>query len=381
MVLTPTLSLYVARGFLGATLIMLAALTLLVGLFDFIELLRRAATRPDVGFDIPLEIASLRLPFVALQILPFAILLGGIVAFWRLTRSSELIVARAAGVSAWGFLTGPLLVALLLGSLATAGISPLSSSLFARAERLDQNFLRSGGGSSSLAGGRLWLRQADRELDPQGVAIIAGRPVAARLVAGELPRPGEAARFELQEVSVWRLSGADRALSRIEAPRARLTNGSWVMEEAVVFGEDRLPSPPRVIALPTELTPGRIEDSFASPETLGFWSLPDFIEVLEEAGFSAVRHRIQFHSLLSLPVLALAMALLAAGFSMRQTRRGGVAQMITGGIAAGFALFVVDRVSNEFGEAGSLPVVLAAWAPTVAGLLLALALLLHLEDG
>jgi lipopolysaccharide export system permease protein len=381
VVLTPTLSLYVARGFLGATLIMLAALTLLVGLFDFIELLRRAATRPDVGFDIPLEIASLRLPFVALQILPFAILLGGIVAFWRLTRSSELIVARAAGVSAWGFLTGPLLVALLLGSLATAGISPLSSSLFARAERLDQNFLRSGGGLSSLAGGRLWLRQADRELDPQGVAIIAGRPVAARLVAGELPRPGEAARFELQEVSVWRLSGADRALSRIEAPRARLTNGSWVMEEAVVFGEDRLPSPPRVIALPTELTPGRIEDSFASPETLGFWSLPDFIEVLEEAGFSAVRHRIQFHSLLSLPVLALAMALLAAGFSMRQTRRGGVAQMITGGIAAGFALFVVDRVSNEFGEAGSLPVVLAAWAPTVAGLLLALALLLHLEDG
>jgi lipopolysaccharide export system permease protein len=381
VVLTPTLSLYVARGFLGATLAMLVALTLLVGLFDFIELLRRAATRPDVGFDIPLEIASLRLPFVALQILPFAILLGGILAFWRLTRSSELIVARAAGVSAWGFLTGPLLVAVLLGGLATTGISPLSSSLFARAERLDQSFLRSGGGLSSLAGGRLWLRQSDREIEPQGVAIIAGRPVAARLAPGELPRPGQEARFELQEVSVWRLSGADRPLARIEAPRARLSNGRWVLEEAVVFGADRVPSPPRAIELPTELTPGRIEDSFASPETLGFWSLPGFIEVLEEAGFSAVRHRIQFQSLLSLPVLALAMALLAAGFSMRQTRRGGVAQMIAGGVAAGFALFVVDRVSNEFGEAGSLPVVLAAWAPTLAGLLLALALLLHLEDG
>jgi lipopolysaccharide export system permease protein len=381
MVLTPTLSLYVARGFLGATVAMLLALTMLVGLFDFIELLRRAATRPDVGFDIPLEIASLRLPFVALQIMPFAVLLGGIVAFWRLTRSSELIVARAAGVSAWGFLTGPLLVAVLLGTLGTAGISPLSSALLARAERLDQSFLRTGGGLSSLAGGRLWLRQSDRELDPMGVAIIAGRPVAMRASAENLPRPGELARFELQEVSVWRLSGGDRALARIEAPRARLTAGRWVLEDAVVFGEDRVPAPPRLIELPTELTPGRIEDSFASPETLGFWSLPGFIEVLEEAGFSAVRHRIQFQSLLSLPVLALAMALLAAGFSMRQTRRGGVAQMIAGGIAAGFALFVVDQVSNEFGEAGSLPVVLAAWAPTVAGLLLALALLLHLEDG
>ena len=379
MVLTPTLTGYVARGFLGMTATMLAALTGLVALFDFIELLRRAATRPDVGFSIALEIAALRLPFVSLQILPFAILLGGIVAFWRLTRSSELIVARAAGISAWGFLTGPLVVGVLLGILATCAVSPISSALLSRAERMDQTFLRSGGGMTALAGGRLWLRQADRDLDPQGVAIISGRPVAMRSAAAPIPRAE--ARFELQDVTVWRLNGTDRPLARIEAPRARLTAGTWVVEDAVTFGADRIASPAGRIELPTELTPDRIEDSFASPETLDFWALPGFIAVLEEAGFSAVRHRIQFQSLLALPVLALAMALLAAGFSMRQTRRGGVAQMIGGGIAAGFALFVVDKVSNEFGEAGSLPVVLAAWAPTVAGLLLALALLLHLEDG
>jgi lipopolysaccharide export system permease protein len=185
----------------------------------------------------------------------------------------------------------------------------------------------------------------------------------------------------LLAVTVWRIGGDDRPLGRIEAPRARLEDGYWVLENATPFGADRRAGPPERIALPTELTANRIEESFASPETLGFWSLPGFIAVLEEAGFSAVRHRIKFQSLLALPVLTLAMALLAAGFSMRHNRRGGVAQMIAAGVAAGFALFVVDRVSNEFGEAGSLPVVLAAWAPAVAGLLLALALLLHLEDG
>jgi lipopolysaccharide export system permease protein len=381
MTLTPTLTLYVARGFLGATLVMLGALTGLVALFDFIELLRRAASRPDVGFDIPATIAALRLPFVALQILPFAILLGGILAFWRLTRSSELIVARAAGVSAWGFLTGPALVALLLGAAAVTGLSPLSSMMLARAERMDQAFLRTGGGLSALAGGRLWLRQADREGEAGGVAILAGRPAGLRPAD---PRPGPGggpARFELQGVTVWRLSAEDRPVGRIEAPRARLEDGHWVLEGAIRFGPDRRAFPPERIELPTELTAGRIEDSFASPETLGFWSLPGFIAVLEQAGFSAVRHRIQYQSLLALPLLTLAMALLAAGFSMRHNRRGGVAQMIAAGIAAGFALFVVDRISNEFGEAGSLPVVLAAWAPAVAGLLLALALLLHLEDG
>ena len=336
--------------------------------------IRRAATRQDATFGLVTQIAALRLPFVAMQILPFAILLGGIIAFWRLTRSSELVVARAAGVSAWGFLAGPVAVAVMFGALATAAISPLSSAMLARAERLDAQFLRNTSGISALAGGRLWLRQADPGLDPRGVAILSGRPVGAReLNAGEA--------FRLSDVSLWRLSADDRPLSRLEAPSAVLAPGRWIIADAVAFGADRMPAPAQRIELPTDLTPARIQDSFASPDTLSFWALPDFIEVLEQAGFSAVRHRLHFQSLLALPLLAAAMALLAAGFSMRSARRGGVAQMIGGGVAAGFALFVIDKITGEFGEAGTLPVVFAAWAPAGAGFLLATALLLHLEDG
>lgn len=369
-----TFSRYVARRFLGATCAMLAGLTLLVSLFDFIELLRRASTRPDAGFALVAQIAALRLPFVALQILPFAVLLGGILAFWRLTRSSELVVARAAGISAWGFLSGPVAVALGFGILGTVAISPLSSAMLARAERLDYAYLRSSAGLTALAGGRLWLRQADRGLDPQGVAILSGRPEAERGAA--VPTA-----FTMTDVSLWRLSATDRPLQRIEAPRARLLPGRWVLEDSITFNADHSAGPRQTISFPTELTPDRIENSFASPDTLSFWALPGFISVLEQAGFSAVRHRLHFQSLLSLPVLAAAMALLAAGFSMRQSRRGGVAQMIGAGVSAGFALFVLDKITSEFGEAGTLPVSLAAWAPTIAGLLLALALLLHLEDG
>ena len=72
-----------------------------------------------------------------MQILPFAVLLGGILCFWRLTRSSELIVARAAGISAWEFLTAPTLCALLFGIIATALVSPVSSVMLARAEAMD----------------------------------------------------------------------------------------------------------------------------------------------------------------------------------------------------------------------------------------------------
>ncbi len=371
-----TLSRYVARRFGSAVLFMLTGLTLLVSLFDFIELLRRAATRPDATFGMVAQIAGLRVPFVALQILPFAILLGGILAFWRLTRSSELIVARAAGISAWGFLSAPVLVALMAGTVGILAVSPLSSAMLAKAERLDYAYLRATGGVTAIAGGRLWLRQSDRGLDTQGVAILSGRP--------EAPQRGEAATaFVMGDVSVWRLSAEDKPLARVEAPRARLLPGRWVLEDAVTFASDRggAASRPETLTLPTELTPDRIETSFASPDTLSLWALPGFIAVLEEAGFSAVRHRLHFQSLLALPILTAAMALLAAGFSMRNARRGGVAQMVGAGVAAGFALFVLDKITGEFGEAGTLPVTLAAWAPTIAGLLLALSLLLHMEDG
>jgi lipopolysaccharide export system permease protein len=374
MTLPITLMTYVARRFAAMALLMVLALSMLVALFDLIELLRRAATRPEANFALVSQIAVLRVPYVAMQILPFAVLLGGIIAFWRLTRFSELVVARAAGISAWGFLAGPVLVALLLGLAASTALSPLSSAMLARAERLDQLYLRNVGGITALAGGRLWLRQADEGLQPQGVAIISGRPIASR----EL-RPGEALR--LAEVSVWRLSAEDRPLARIEATSALLQPGRWRFEGAMVFGADRVAGAPQNLDFPTELTPERIENSFATPDTLSLWALPEFIKILEAAGFSAIRHRLHFQSLLALPLLAIAMALLAAGFSMRSARRGGVARMIAGGVSAGFALFVLDKITGEFGEAGTLPVVLAAWAPAGAGFLLAAALLLHLEDG
>src|SRR3546814_12939731 len=59
--------------------------------------------------------------------------------------------------------------------------------------------------------------------------------------------------------------------------------------------------------LETSLTMEQIRESFASPETLSFWSLPRFIETLEAAGFSAVRHQLHWHTILATPLLLCSM--------------------------------------------------------------------------
>jgi lipopolysaccharide export system permease protein len=370
MILAPTLSRYIGRQFCASVVMVIAALSLLVTLFDYIELLRRAASQPLATFGVVSEIAALRLPFALLEILPFGVLLGGIIAFWRLTRSSELVVARASGLSAWEFLAAPLICALLLGLIATTLVTPLSSVLLGRAEALETAYLDANGSTVALAGSQSWLRQSDHGLAPHGVAIMHVQNVWLR--HGRLA--GDAA-------SVFRLTADDRLLQRIEASHVALVHREWHFIGARIITPDHMPTAPRAMTLPTDLSVARVQESFASPDTLSVWQLPGFIDLLRHSGFSTIRHRLHFQSLLALPLLAGTMALVAAGFSMRPTRRGGTTQMIIGGVAAGFTLFVVSRIAEEFGDTGVLPAFLAAWAPAAVGLMLALSLLLHLEDG
>ena len=125
----------------------------------------------------------------------------------------------------------------------------------------------------------------------------------------------------------------------------------------------------------------KILDSFAPPETIAFWNLPEFIELLENAGFSATRHKLQFHRLLATPLLLASLVLLAASFSLRSQRRGRVGLVILGGVLTGFLLYFVSNIVFALGLSGGIPVILAAWTPASVTLMLGVAILLHLEDG
>ena len=96
-------------------------------LLDYIELIRRGGAKVQATLSLLLEMAALKLPHTAQEVLPFAILFGTMLAFWRLTRNNELVVARAAGVSVWQFLTPAVLVALLVGIFAVTVFNPIAS--------------------------------------------------------------------------------------------------------------------------------------------------------------------------------------------------------------------------------------------------------------
>lgn len=366
MRLSPTLTLYMGRHFLVGFAGLFFMFLSLVLLFDCVELMRRAATKPEVTFSLVIKLAFLKLPHMAQELFPFATLFGAMAAFWRLTRFHELVITRAAGVSAWQFLLPALVLAFVLGIAQITVLNPVASAMLSRYERLEAMLFKGQRSMLALSDTGLWLRQASA----RGQSVVHASHALQ-----------QGADVELRNVLVFNYEGADRFFERIDAEHGRLEAGFWHLQNAWLVRPEQPPRFEKDFWLPTDLTLARIQDSFAPPETLSFWSLPNFIKTLEEAGFSAIRHRLHWQALLASPLLMCAMVLIAATFSLRHARRGGATSMLAGGALAGFSLYFFSDVVFALGMSDSIPVALAAWTPTGVAMLLGLATLLHLEDG
>jgi len=360
-----TLALYIARQFLIWCVGAFAAMTTIVFLLDYVELIRRGGTHPGATLLVLLEMALLKQPYMAQQVMPFAVLFGGMIAFWRMTRSNELIVARAAGLSVWQFLAPAVAVALLIGVLAVTVFNPMASVMQTSYEKLESRVLRDNNDQLTLSRAGLWLRQSDRHGMPSVIH-------AERLAPGGIT---------LEDVLILFFDKSDHLTGRIDAKRATLDDGYWQVTNGTRWEPPKTPEPFSEIRVETNMTPRKIEESFATPESMSFWDLPGFITLLEQSGFSTQKHRLYYNALLARPFLLAAMVLIAATFSLRMHRRGGVALMIASGVASGFILYLFSNVVFALGLSSTIPVNLAAWTPAGVSWLMGASLLLHLEDG
>lgn len=366
MKISSTLSLYIGKNFLFAFIAFFAGLLSLIFLLEIMELLRRAASKPDVTNGLMLEMALLKLPHMGMLLFPFSVLFAGMASFWKLSRSSELAITRAAGISAWQFLVPVIFIAFLLGILKITALNPISSTTLGRFQQLEAINFKGQKSFLAISDGGLWLRQGD----DKGQAVIHADSILQ-----------QADSATVYAVTVY-LYGIDNSfIGRIDAPEAMLKNGFWLLPRAWVSEGEKPSYMVEEYKLSSDLTLTKIQDNFAPPETMSFWDLPGFIKTLDKAGFSAIRHRLHWHSLLSTPLLLCAMVLIAATFTLRHARKGTTYFIIGSGVMTGFLLYFITDVVFALGLSESIPVVLAAWAPSGIATMLGVAMLFHLEDG
>ncbi len=364
-----TLQWYFARRFLITFGLVALIVTGLIWMTDMVEQLRRY-TNQHVGFSMAAGLAALNAPKNLYQVLPILTIIATVTLFLRMARTSELVITRAAGRSALRSLSAPVLVMAVLGVLAVTVFNPIVATTSLKYESITDRLRGGTGNVLSISAEGLWLRQA---ASSGQVVIHAKSSNDDGTVLGDVTFLGfgdgaqpsyriEAATAKLSP-GVWELTNAKRwALLSSEVPEA----------DAVFF---------ETYSLETDLTIDQIRDSFGPPSSVAFWDLPAFISRLERAGFAARQHRVWFHMELASPLFLVSMVLIGAGFTMRHTRFGKTGLMVLLAILMGFAMFFLKTFAQVLGDTGKIPVVLAAWSPPVAGVLLSLGLLLHTEDG
>jgi lipopolysaccharide export system permease protein len=180
---------------------------------------------------------------------------------------------------------------------------------------------------------------------------------------------------------VFAFDHENRFLERIEAKAATLEPGRWILQDARVFAIGAPPADRATYILSTNLTAEQVQEKFSTPDTVPFWELPAYILSAQNAGLSAAAYTLQYQKLLSRPFLLASMVLIAAAFSLRFFRFGGVQKMVLGGVAAGFLIYVGSKLTDDLSKAEMISPIVAAWLPTAVGGLAGFLALLHLEDG
>lgn len=358
-----TLSRYIAGKTLRGIGVAFLIVTAIIALVDYVEASRNIGTEVDLSPLQLLTLTGLKIPKLIEQTIPFVVLFGVMGALAGMNRRSELTVMRAAGLSAWRFLRPAVIVTALIGVIWSTIINPLSSRMMGEYDARSAQAL----GSAQTT--EIWLREgsdkAQRVIQAESLDLLAKRLDAPVFLEMAIDKSG-ATIFE----------------RRFDAETARLlTPGYWTLENVIENAPGETLRRKDIITLPTSISLEDLREQSGQKVDPPFWAIREEIRANEAAGFSARKLRLQFHKLLALPFLLVAMTFIAAGVSMYLVRGGGTLRLLIMGSVLGFAVFFADSVVTAFGEVAILPVILAAWTCPALVLFLGIIHLARIEDG
>ena len=341
--MTSILARYVVRGLVGHTFLVLLVLLALSGLYLFIT------EQNDIGVgaytaEDALLFVALSLPQYAFDMLPIAALIGALLSLGNLARSMELIVVRAAGVSAFRigmWVAGGGVILMLL----TATLGELISPPMERYGRQMKTFEKFR--EYSMAGNRgAWAKDGD--------TIISVRQQSAD------NRYGGVYVFHFDAQRRLRSVGRANSASIESGDRWRLEN----YRETQIGADHVAPRRAHVIDLPTSLSAEFLGLAALNPETLAARDLWSYVQHLRANGLDARQYETAFWARIARTAAVAIIVVLAVPFAFGPMRATGTGARTVVGIMIGVVFFLLAKMLESGGAVFDLPPVAVAWLPT-----------------
>ncbi|MBE3072216.1 MAG: LptF/LptG family permease, partial [Acidobacteria bacterium] len=296
-------------------------------------------------------------PQFVYYVIPLSLLIAGLVTVGALTKSSELTVMKACGISLYRA-AAPLLVFAVLSSgvLFLLGEQVLPDSN--RRARALVHVIRGGSPQTFDVLNRRWIVGKQGEIynyayfDPR-------RAVLTDLSIYEFhPTAWVLARRTFASQAVFDAAGAAGA----GAPAVWHASRGWV-RDFTGSGDARSWRPFGERDLTLE-PPDYFGTEQPEAERMTYAQLRRHIGELAAGGFNVVPLSVQLQRKLSFPLVAVVMMLIAIPFAVTTGRRGAL-YGVGVGIALAITYWVMGNIFAAVGSGGLLAPMLAAWAPNL----------------
>lgn len=341
------LTTYLMRAILTSSLLVLIVFLGLAGLFEFIGQLD--ATGGNYGIAEALLFAALRLPQLAFEMLPMAVLIGSLMGLGSLANNSELVVMRTAGLSVRR-LAGMVVISGLVLTLFTGLIGefigpPLD--YFARTMRDEARY-----------------QKDDSDID--NAAWVKDGPVILHLERINT-------EFEFGALYMFRFNGDYSLESIARAENSGIDdNDKWLLENfrETRFEDGGVQVVESSIAVENFDVDGELLGiTLVKPVSLSARGLYSYIAYLKRNGLASDRYETEFWSRISRTATVLVMPVLALAFVFGSLRSAGSGSRLMIGVLIGLAYFLASEMLANSGQVFNLNPAIITWLPTLALLL------------
>ena len=285
-----------------------------------------------------LNMAILNLPAVIEMILPFAMLTGAMLCFSSWNRSNEFVAARGFGQSIWAALGPALFSAFLFGMLFVTVINPIGAVTSTRHEAQMAKIFGETDKSFSVSADGIWLRDKIKD----GKLIIRGDALNTEMASIINP-----------VIYLYENDIQLKALYRANV--MQLTDRGWMLEHATRWHSDGQQIDLGNMILPTGLEALDLRQSGLLPQSISIYLLPSFISSLERAGIPATQYRFHLYKMLSVPLLMVGIAMLAARITLKNTSRGHRSRLFLRGALLSIVIFIFSYFMQVLGTSLRIP--------------------------
>lgn len=381
---------YIAKIFLIKFTQICGGFSLLIFFINFLDASDKAQGS-DVPFYIIILMAFLQIPDFLNDVISSLLLISAIITFFLLSSKSEITIIRSGGFSLWQVLRPVSLSAFLLGVFWVVVFIPLSIEMLKKFNAIERKYIRGEIREVVAPNHGIWFRQANLD-NPNEELIIRARKIYEDKKTNSLKR--KSAELEIQDIDtkplefegvvIWFFDKDGKFYKKINAERMFMSDSFWLAKEVVLNDDENLNKKVAEVLIPTELQKDfvrqKVVNNFQNVKLFSPYQLPSLIKDLESAGFSSTKFKVYFHSLLSKPLLFLAMTLISCYFGLNHIRYRNTILMIFLGIITGLIFYVISGIVNAFGSSGLISVFASTWMITIVCLAFGILMIYRKEN-